>query len=132
MLPILLVAAFCAAAFFIGQQEATAKAKNPNLGKLRHVVLFAFKDDVSAEKQKEIEEASRLLINEIDVIQDLEWGTDLSKGQRSQGITHCLLMTFNSEEDLQTYLPHPKHEAFKKLAIPHLAKITVVDYIAQP
>ena len=71
-------------------------------------------------------------IDQIDVIQDLEWGTDLNEGARSQGLTHCLLMTFNSKEELEIYLPHPKHEAFKELAIPHIAKLTVVDYIARP
>ncbi len=108
-----------------------AKATNPAIGKVRHVVLYAYKPEVTPEKQAEIAERSRELVNQIPLIEELEWGPDLSEGARSQGYTHCLLMTFATPEAVKEYVAHPAHEAFLELAKPHLAKLLVVDYIAK-
>lgn len=106
------------------------KLANPALGKVRHVVLYAYKADVTPEKQAEIAQSSRDLIKHIELIKDLEWGADLNAGARSQGYTHCLLMTFDSQEAVKEYIAHPAHQAFVELAKPHLEKLMVVDYVA--
>jgi len=108
-----------------------AKAANPALGKVRHVVLYAYKPETTQEQQAAIADRSRELISQIPLIEDLEWGTDLSEGTRAQGYTHCLLMTFASYDAVKEYAAHPAHVEFLDLAKPHLAKLLVVDYVAQ-
>lgn len=112
-------------------QSAYAKLTNPAIGKVRHVVLYAYKPEVTVEKQAEIAQRSRELINQIPLIEDLEWGPDLNAGARSQGYTHCLLMTFADAEAVAAYAAHPAHQTFLELAKPHLDKLLVVDYTAQ-
>jgi len=95
---------------------------------LRHVVLFKFKEGTTPEQIKAIEDAFRALPAKIPAIHDLEWGTNVSVENHSQGYTHCFLLTFLSEEDRAIYLPHPEHKAFGKRLGPHLEKVLVVDY----
>ncbi|MBC7961086.1 MAG: Dabb family protein, partial [Vallitaleaceae bacterium] len=45
---------------------------------LRHLVLFKFKDNTAQKNVREIETAFMDLKNKIDVIQSIEWGTDVS------------------------------------------------------
>lgn len=95
---------------------------------LRHVVLFSFQDTATPQQVQEIEKAFCDLPDKIDEIYDFEWGTDVSVENISQGYTHCFLVTFLSEEDRNTYLPHPAHQEFVSKVQPHLAKAMVVDY----
>ena len=95
---------------------------------LRHVVLFQFKESATPEQVKEVEDAFSNLPNEIDVIQDYEWGTNVSPEGHDQGFTHCFFLTFKTEEDRNAYLPHPAHKAFGKVLGPYLEKVCVVDY----
>ena len=98
---------------------------------LRHVVLFKFKDDTSLEKVKEIESAFCALPNKIDAIHDFEWGTDVSVEGKTQGFTHCFMVTFRNEADRDIYLPHPAHEEFRAIVRPHLEKGLVINYWAE-
>ena len=95
---------------------------------LRHVVLFQFKDGTSEAGVSKIENAFRALPGKIDVIQDFEWGTDVSVEGLAEGFTHCFFVTFASEADRDAYLPHPDHTAFGAVLSPHLEKVLVVDY----
>jgi hypothetical protein len=98
---------------------------------LRHVVMFKFKDTSSPEDIKRVEDAFRDLAKKIKVIKDFEWGTNNSPENLNQGLTHCFLVTFSSEKDRETYLPHPDHKAFVEILKPHLEKVTVIDYWAK-
>ncbi len=100
-------------------------------GKLRHVVLFKFKDDAPAEKVAEIEKAFADLPKKIDTIVDFEWGTNNSPEGINQGFTHCFLVTFQDDAGRAKYLPHWAHKAFVKLLRPYLDKALVIDYVAQ-
>jgi hypothetical protein len=97
---------------------------------LRHVVMFKFKDSSSQAEVDKVVEAFMALSEKIDVIQSLEWGTNNSPEGLAQGFTHCFLVTFASEADRDTYLPHPEHKAFVEILGPHLDKVLVVDYWA--
>jgi len=98
---------------------------------LRHVVLFKFKDDTSAEQVREIENAFCALPSKVDAICDFEWGTDVSVENLAQGFTHCFFVSFRSEADRAEYLPHPAHKEFGKLLGPHMDKVLVIDYWAK-
>jgi hypothetical protein len=97
---------------------------------LRHVVLFKFKDEATPEQIQTVVDAFRALPSKIDVIQDFEWGTNVSPEPHSQGLTHAFLLTFKSEADRDAYLPHPAHKEFGRTVGPVLDKVTVVDYWA--
>ncbi len=112
--------------------EGPAKAeKDPSLGKLRHVVVFKFKEDTAPEKVQEIVDAFAALPEKIDSIVDFEWGVNNSPEGHDQGFTHVFLVTFEDEAGRDKYLPHPAHKAFVRLLVPHLEKVFVVDYFAK-
>jgi len=121
----LLAVILCLSVAIIGRDVAAEDAKEPVL---RHVVLFQFKESATPEQVKEVENAFCNLPKEIDVIQDYEWGTNVSPENHSQGFTHCFFLTFKTQADRDAYLPHPAHKAFGKLLGPYLEKVCVVDY----
>ncbi|MBN2310595.1 MAG: Dabb family protein [Candidatus Hydrogenedentes bacterium] len=95
---------------------------------LRHVVLFRFKDGVSSEQIREIENAFCALATKVDTVYDFEWGTDVSTEGKADGFTHCFVVSFQSEAGRAAYLPHPAHTEFVGLIGPHLDRVLVVDY----
>src|SRR5690625_6025053 len=74
--------------------------------------MFQFKETSSDEDVRKVEEAFAALPSQISEIKDYEWGINNSPEGLNQGLTHCFLVTFESEEDRDAYLPHPAHEAF--------------------
>jgi hypothetical protein len=95
---------------------------------LRHVVLFKFKDTSSTQDIKVVEDAFVALKGKIKLIKDFEWGTNNSPENLNQGLTHCFFASFASEKDRDDYLIHPDHKAFVAVLLPHLDKVTVIDY----
>jgi lysophospholipase L1-like esterase len=95
---------------------------------LRHVVLFKFKDTSTPTDVERIVAAFRALPAKIPQIEAFEWGTDVSPEGKSQGLTHCFLLTFATAADRDAYLPHPAHQKFVALVGPHVDKVCVVDY----
>jgi lysophospholipase L1-like esterase len=104
-----------------GQDHATGRV-------MRHVVLFKFKEATTPEQVKSIEQAFAALPAQIDTIIDFEFGTDVSVEGKSKGFTHCFLVTFGDEAGRAVYLPHPAHDAFVKLVVPHIEDVLVFDY----
>jgi hypothetical protein len=103
----------------------------PQLGKVRHVVLFKFKEGTTAQQQKMIEDAFRELPKQIPDVMGFEWGTNMSPENLDQGFTHCFLVTFNDAKARDAYLPHPAHKAFGKVLRPYLDKVLVIDFVAK-
>jgi hypothetical protein len=95
---------------------------------LRHVVLFKFKDTSSTQDVKVVEDAFVALRGKIKLIKDFEWGVNSSPENLNQGLTHCFFASFSNEKDRDDYLVHPDHKAFVEILLPHLDKVTVVDY----
>lgn len=108
--------------------EEHAKSEHTPEKLLRHVVLFRFKEDAKATDIKKVEEAFAAIPGKVDVIHDFEWGTDVSVENLANGFTHCFVVTFKSEADRDSYLPHPAHKAFVEMLGPILDKPFVVDY----
>ena len=112
------------------QAENAPTPENKSSRVLRHVVLFKFKDGTTPQQVDEVIDAFRALKSKIDVIQDFEFGTDVSTENKSAGFTHCFFVTFRDEKGRDAYLPHPAHKAFGALVGPRLDKVLVVDYWA--
>lgn len=108
--------------------EAMVETADEDMKKLRHVVLFKFKESATAGDIQSVETAFKALPAKIPQIRDFEWGTNNSPEGLAKGFTHCFLLTFDSEEDRAIYLPHPDHKAFGEVLGPHLEDVLVVDY----
>ena len=114
----------------VQKQVLSVKPMSQDASVLRHVVLFSFKENTSDQDVDKIVEAFSALPDKISQIKDYEWGLNNSPEGLNDGLTHCFLVTFASEEDRAIYLPHPEHLAFVKILRPHLEKAVVVDYWA--
>jgi hypothetical protein len=98
---------------------------------LRHVVLFAFKDDASYDDVDAIVAGFAALPAAIPGIAAYEWGTNVSLEGLNDGFTHCFTLTFASAEDRDAYLVHPAHRHFVAMLKPSLDKSLVLDYWAR-
>ena len=96
--------------------------------KLRHVVLFKFKKDASTKDIEMVEKAFAKLPEKIEEIMEFEWGINNSPENLNKGFTHGFLLTFESEEGRNRYLPHPAHKAFVEILDPILEDVLVIDY----
>jgi hypothetical protein len=84
--------------------------------KLRHVVLFKFKDTASQTDIAKIENEFRALATtKVPQVRGFESGTHVGKESSNQGFTHGFLLTFDNEQDRDTYMAHDDHKAFVKL-----------------
>ena len=99
--------------------------------KLRHAVFFRFKEDATAADIQKVEEAFAALPSKIDAIKEFEWGTNNSPEKHDAGFTHCCMVTFDSEEGREIYLPHADHRAFVEILMPSLDAPRVLDFWAQ-
>jgi len=98
---------------------------------LRHIVLFSFRDDASAEQVQSIIDGFRALPAAIPGIVSYEWGVDVSPEGLNNGFTHCFTLTFVSDTDRDTYLAHPEHQRFVGTLENALERSLVLDYWAQ-
>lgn len=132
LFPLLLMA--CVSLSFIpNHQDSTVGQNIPqttmeNDSVLRHVVLFKFKDGTSETDIAKVQDAFSALPTKIPEIAGYEWGLNNSPEGLEKGFTHCFFLTFKSEEDRATYLPHPDHKAFGEVLGPHLDDVLVIDY----
>ncbi len=99
--------------------------------RLRHVVLFAFKDDASAEEVDAVVADFGTLPQAIPGIVSFEWGTNVSPEGLNDGFTHCFTLSFASAQDRDGYLVHPAHERFVGTLGKSLSRSLVLDYWAQ-
>ena len=121
------------AGLMVSQRGTAAEdgKKNSQIGKVRHVVLFKFKEGTTAQEQKLVEDGFRALPTKIHEVVDFEWGINISPENLAQGFTHCFLVTFNDAKDRDAYLPHPAHKAFVKMLKPYVEKALVIDFVAK-
>lgn len=126
-----LILSFTANADHHAADKKSETTKTTKTSPLRHVVLFKFKDTATKEQITTIEKAFAELPKKINTITGFEWGTDISKENKSQGFTHCFIVTFKDQKGLDVYGPHQAHQAFVKLLLPSLDKVLVLDFFAK-
>jgi hypothetical protein len=97
---------------------------------LRHVVMLGFKEGTTAAEIEEIIRRFSALKNEVPDIEAFECGENNSPESLNDGLSHCFLLTFATEEARDAYLPHPNHKAFAGWVRQWVAKVVVVDYWA--
>ncbi len=126
---VLCLAALC---LVLAATSRDARAQEGPAQVLRHVVLFQFKAEATPAQIREVETAFCRLPSATGLIQDFEWGTNVSPEGHDQGFTHCFFLTFKNEEDRDAYLPNPAHKEFGAILGPHLEKVAVIDYWTKP
>jgi hypothetical protein len=109
-------------------RHALAQDK-PVSAQLRHVVLFKFKPEVTKAQVQEVVDAFAALPKKIDTISGFEWGTDVSVEMKSEGFTHCFVVSFADAKARDAYLPHDAHAQFVKLVGPRIEKVLVFDFV---
>jgi hypothetical protein len=109
----------------------SGKAKKSKPGKVKHMVAFKFKDGTSQADIDKLNAAFRELPEKIDVIRTFDMGKNHSPENLNKGMTHGYLLTFDSEEDRNTYLNHPAHKEFGAMAMKMLADVFVVDFTSE-
>ena len=97
---------------------------------LRHIVMYKFKDDQTKAQVQEVIDAFAGLPKKIDAIIDFEHGTNVSPEGKSEGFTHCFVVTFRNETDRDHYLKHPAHDDYVKVVKDRREKVIVFDYWA--
>ncbi|GLT16655.1 stress protein [Vibrio zhanjiangensis] len=95
---------------------------------IRHILLIEFKDDATSKQIEELKQSFLSMPNNIDGIEDVEWGLNDSPEGKNKHYTHCVMMTFSDEAGRKRYLPHPKHNELKNIFRPILKDIVVFDY----
>ena len=118
----------CGAAMVVS--KAITKAAEQPKQVLRHMVLYKFKDGLEPAKIQEVVDAFAELPNKIDTIIGFEHGTNVSKEGKSEGFTHCFVVTFRDEKGLATYLDHPAHQDYVQIVRDKRDKVVVFDYRA--
>ena len=97
---------------------------------IKHIVLFKFKATTT---ETQIEDAFQNLTGLKDLITGLAefiGGPYSSPEGLNQGYTHGFLMTFDSREARDAYLPHPEHERVKSQIAPLVESVVAFDFEA--
>lgn len=97
---------------------------------LRHIVLYKFKDEATPRQVREVIETFAALPKKIDAIVDFEYGTNVSEEGKSEGLTHCFVVTFRDEQGRDEYLAHPAHQEYVNVVRDRREKVVVFDYWA--
>jgi hypothetical protein len=108
----------------------TVAAEKP-AGVLRHVVLYKFKDDLSAAQVQEVVDAFCKLATQVDSIIGFEHGTNVRPEGKSDGLTHAFAVTFRDESGRDLYLKHPAHAEYVNVVKNRREKVVVFDYFAE-
>ncbi|WP_336764545.1 Dabb family protein [Paenibacillus sp. USHLN196] len=95
-----------------------------------HLVVFKFNDKITLAKQQELVAQLLALQEQIPGIVSLTAGINTTEEtDRIQGYTIGLRVTFEDQEALRAYGPHPAHQAFVASLNGWVEDVIVVDYL---
>lgn len=97
---------------------------------VRHIVIFKLKEEIDAQKRKEVMENFRdgivALPAVIDYIRDIRVDFNINA---DEACDICLTSTFDSLEDVKAYSVHPSHKAVQGGLKPYVAVRSCVDFV---
>lgn len=92
-----------------------------------HVVLFKSRPEADATALGQLANALAALPSKIPGIVDYVWGANASPKGLGHGYEYGFVMTFESVEARDRYLPHPSHEAVFPLIQAVTSEVLVFD-----
>lgn len=98
---------------------------------VKHFGVFQFKGHITAEKVDHCFAAMHAMVGEIPGLTEMIYGPYKSDEGLNDGFTHGFIMTFESPEARDAYLPHPVHERVKEIVVPCLERVVVFDFDVQ-
>jgi hypothetical protein len=95
---------------------------------VKHIAFLEFKAGTSQDTIDRCFSDLRSMVGRIDGLQEMIGGPYDSDEGLNDGYTHGFIMTFDSPDSRDAYLPHPIHEDVKKRVVPNLARFVVFDF----
>jgi len=97
--------------------------------KFEHLVSFRFNEKVTLEKQQQLVDGLLAFKGAIPGIVEVTAGVNVTEETHNvHGYTLGLRVTFESQEALRAYGPHPVHQAFVRELDGLIDGVVVVDY----
>ena len=95
---------------------------------VKHYGCFEFTDETSEEQIAACFTAMDSMVGRIPGLLDFHYGPYDSAEGLNDGFTHGFIMTFESPQARDSYLPHPIHEEVKDIVVPQLKRFVVFDF----
>ncbi|MDB4500895.1 Dabb family protein [Akkermansiaceae bacterium] len=95
---------------------------------VKHYGCFQFKEGTTEDTIDQCFSTMGDMVGAIPGLLDFNCGPYDSDEGLNEGFTHGFIMTFESPEARDSYLPHPIHEEVKDVVVPHLERIVVFDF----
>ena len=95
---------------------------------VKHYGVFKFHEGVSEEQIAMCFAEMMGMVGKIPGLLDMIHGPYDSDEGLNDGFTHGFIMTFESPEARDAYLPHPIHERVKEIVVPCLERVIVFDF----
>ncbi|WP_254173312.1 Dabb family protein [Planktothrix pseudagardhii] len=99
---------------------------------IQHLVLLKFKPEVTPDQIDQIFTHLAELKNLIPGIIGFNGGPYSSPEGLNQGYTHGFIMTFETADHRDAYLPHPEHEKVKVMVLNYLDDLIAFDFDVAP
>lgn len=96
---------------------------------VRHFGVFKFKPGITEEQIEACFLTMKDMVGRIDGLLDMEYGPYNGDEGLNEDFTHGFVMTFDSPESRDAYLPHPVHEEVKLFVVPKLERVIVFDIV---
>ncbi len=98
------------------------------MSEVKHYGVFQFKDGVTPTQVDECFSRMAGMVENIPGLLDFHCGPYDSTEGMNDGFTHGFIMTFESPQARDDYLPHPHHEEVKDFVVPKLERVIVFDF----
>ena len=95
---------------------------------VKHYGVFQFKEEITPEQIDACFVELHSMVGKIPGLLDMIHGPYESDEGLNDGFTHGFIMTFESPESRDAYLPHPVHEQVKDVVVPCLERVIVFDF----
>jgi len=95
---------------------------------VKHYGCFEFKTGTSDEQITACFATMAAMVGKIPGLLDFHYGSYDSAEGLNDSFTHGFIMTFDSPEARDQYLPHPLHEEVKGFVVPNLERVVVFDF----
>ncbi len=111
--------------------RAATDLANPNgkdaemTSSVKHIVFMKFKDDISPARIEEHKAAVLALNEKVSFVRNIEFGADFSG--RGDGLTHCIVVTFDNRSDVAAYGRHSEHDPVAEPLVADLERRLVMD-----